>query len=124
MHEPASPRHAATERLDLSRLKAIRAEEVKAVKDPLTAEVKRVRVTALDASVNLEALRTELRKAESDEKPYDALHLICHGIVSVCDILACTFITTFEVPVSLILGIVGAAVFIALLLRQRRLGAR
>jgi iron complex transport system permease protein len=30
----------------------------------------------------------------------------------------------FEVPVSLILGIVGAAVFIALLLRQRRLGAR
>ena len=46
------------------------------------------------------------------------------GIVTVCDILARTIIMPFEVPVSLILGIVGAAVFIALLLRQRRLGAR
>ena len=45
------------------------------------------------------------------------------GIVTVCDILARTIIMPFEVPVSLILGIVGAAVFIALLLRQRRLGA-
>ena len=46
------------------------------------------------------------------------------GIVTVCDILARSIIMPFEVPVSLILGIVGAAVFIALLLRQRRLGAR
>lgn len=72
----------AAEPLDLTRLKAIRAEEVTAVRDPLKAEVKRVSVTALDASVNLEALLTALRDAESGGKPYQALHLICHGIVS------------------------------------------
>lgn len=46
------------------------------------------------------------------------------GVVTACDILARTIIMPFEVPVSLILGIVGAAVFIALLLRQRRRGSR
>ena len=44
------------------------------------------------------------------------------AIVTVCDLIGRTIIMPFEVPVSLILGIVGAVVFIALLLRQRRHG--
>lgn len=44
------------------------------------------------------------------------------GIVTVCDIVGRTIIMPFEVPVSLILGVVGAAVFILLLLKQRRRG--
>src|SRR5699024_2682445 len=40
------------------------------------------------------------------------------AIVTVCDLIGRTIIMPFEVPVSLILGIVGAVVFIALLLRQ------
>lgn len=44
------------------------------------------------------------------------------AVVSVCDIVGRTIIAPFEVPVALILGIVGAIVFIALLLRQRRRG--
>lgn len=44
------------------------------------------------------------------------------AIVTVCDLVGRTIIMPFEVPVSLILGIVGAVVFIALLLRQRRRG--
>ncbi|MBH0008019.1 ABC transporter permease [Salinibacterium sp. SWN1162] len=42
------------------------------------------------------------------------------AIVTVCDIVGRTIIMPFEVPVSLILGVVGAVVFIALLLKQRR----
>src|SRR5690606_20233494 len=42
------------------------------------------------------------------------------AIVTVCDIIGRTIIMPFEVPVSLILGVVGAIVFIALLLKQRR----
>jgi iron complex transport system permease protein len=42
------------------------------------------------------------------------------GIVTVCDLVGRTIIMPFEVPVSLILGVVGAIVFIGLLLRQRR----
>lgn len=42
------------------------------------------------------------------------------AIVTVCDLIGRTIIEPFEVPVSLILGVVGAAVFIALLLRSRR----
>lgn len=44
------------------------------------------------------------------------------AIVTVCDLIGRTIIAPFEVPVSLILGVVGAAVFILLLLRQRRRG--
>ncbi|WP_163543436.1 ABC transporter permease [Occultella kanbiaonis] len=44
------------------------------------------------------------------------------AIVTVCDLVGRTIIAPFEVPVSLILGVVGAIVFIALLLRQRRHG--
>lgn len=44
------------------------------------------------------------------------------AIVTVCDLVGRTIIMPFEVPVSLILGVVGAAVFILLLLRQRRRG--
>jgi iron complex transport system permease protein len=44
------------------------------------------------------------------------------AIVTVCDLIGRTIIMPFEVPVSLILGILGAAVFITLLLRQRRRG--
>lgn len=44
------------------------------------------------------------------------------AIVTVCDLIGRTIIMPFEVPVSLILGIVGAAVFIFLLTRQRRHG--
>lgn len=42
------------------------------------------------------------------------------AIVIVCDLVGRTIIMPFEVPVSLVLGVVGAVVFIALLLRQRR----
>ncbi|MFC8303678.1 ABC transporter permease [Specibacter sp. NPDC057265] len=42
--------------------------------------------------------------------------------VTVCDLVGRTIIMPFEVPVSLILGIVGAVVFISLLLKQRRRG--
>lgn len=44
------------------------------------------------------------------------------AIVTVCDLIGRTIIMPFEVPVSLILGIVGSLVFVALLLRQRRNG--
>ena len=44
------------------------------------------------------------------------------GIVTVCDLVARTVIMPFEVPVSLILGIVGSIVFVSLLLRQRAHG--
>ncbi|CEM61114.1 ABC transporter permease [Treponema phagedenis] len=42
------------------------------------------------------------------------------GTITLCDIIARTIIMPFEVPVSLILGTIGAAVFIGLLLKQRR----
>lgn len=44
------------------------------------------------------------------------------AIVTICDLLGRTIIMPFEIPVSLILGIVGAVVFIILLLKQRRNG--
>lgn len=44
------------------------------------------------------------------------------AIVIVCDLIGRTIIAPFEVPVSLVLGVVGSVVFIALLLRQRRRG--
>ena len=43
------------------------------------------------------------------------------GVITLCDIISRTIIMPFEVPVSLILGTVGAVVFIVILLRQRRL---
>lgn len=42
--------------------------------------------------------------------------------VTVCDLVGRTIVMPFEVPVSLILGVVGAVVFISLLLKQRRHG--
>ncbi|MGO1975371.1 MAG: ABC transporter permease, partial [Propionibacteriaceae bacterium] len=42
------------------------------------------------------------------------------AIVTVCDLIGRTIIMPFEVPVSLILGVVGSVVFIVLLLRSRR----
>lgn len=42
------------------------------------------------------------------------------AIVTVCDLVGRTIIAPFEVPVSLILGVVGSIVFIAILLRSRR----
>ena len=42
------------------------------------------------------------------------------AIVTLCDLVARTVIMPFEVPVSLILGMLGAAVFITMILRQRR----
>lgn len=42
------------------------------------------------------------------------------AVVTVCDLLARTIISPFEMPVSVILGIVGAAVFIVLIARQRK----
>ena len=44
------------------------------------------------------------------------------AIVTVCDLVGRTIIMPFEVPVSLILGVVGSVVFIAILLKQRRHG--
>lgn len=45
-------------------------------------------------------------------------------VVTVCDIVGRLVIMPFEVPVSLVLGVVGSVVFIAMLLRQRRADAR
>lgn len=42
------------------------------------------------------------------------------AIVTLCDLIGRTIIMPFEIPVSVILGIVGAVVFVHLLLRQRR----
>ncbi|WP_245347839.1 ABC transporter permease [Oceanobacillus polygoni] len=44
------------------------------------------------------------------------------GALTISDIISRTIIMPFEVPVSLILGTVGAVVFIVILLRRRRLG--
>ena len=44
------------------------------------------------------------------------------AIVTACDLLGRLIIMPFEVPVSLILGVVGAVVFLGLLLRQRARG--
>lgn len=40
------------------------------------------------------------------------------GVVTLCDLLGRIVIAPFEMPVSVILGVVGAAVFIALIVRQ------
>src|SRR5699024_8056173 len=42
------------------------------------------------------------------------------AIVTVCDLIGRIIVMPFEVPVSLILGVVGAAVFVALLMRARK----
>ncbi|NLL73557.1 MAG: iron chelate uptake ABC transporter family permease subunit [Clostridiales bacterium] len=47
--------------------------------------------------------------------------LIGIGTITLCDIISRTIIKPFEVPVSLILGTVGALIFIIILLRRRRL---
>ncbi|WCE40550.1 iron chelate uptake ABC transporter family permease subunit [Brevibacterium sp. BDJS002] len=44
------------------------------------------------------------------------------AIVTICDLIGRVIIMPFELPVSVILGIVGAAVFVGLLLRQRKRG--
>lgn len=44
------------------------------------------------------------------------------GIVTACDLISRTIIAPFEVPVSVVLGIVGAIVFVALIVRQRNRG--
>ena len=48
---------------------------------------------------------------------------VCLGgiaLVTACDLIGRTIIAPFEIPVSLILGVVGSIVFIAMLLRGRR----
>jgi iron complex transport system permease protein len=45
-------------------------------------------------------------------------------IVTVCDLIGRTIIMPFEVPISLVLGVVGSAVFILMLLRTRRKNVR
>ena len=42
------------------------------------------------------------------------------SLVTICDLVGRTIIAPFEVPVSLILGIIGSIVFVALLLQRRR----
>lgn len=42
------------------------------------------------------------------------------GLVTVCDLIGRLIIMPFEVPVSLVLGVVGSAVFVVLLIRQLR----
>ncbi len=44
------------------------------------------------------------------------------AITTVCDLIGRTIIMPFEIPVSLILGVVGSVVFIIMLLRQRKRG--
>ncbi len=48
--------------------------------------------------------------------------LVGIGIVTVCDLISRTIIAPFEIPVSVILGIIGAVVFVTLIVRQRRRG--
>lgn len=43
-------------------------------------------------------------------------------VVTVCDIIGRTIVMPYEVPVSLILGVVGAAVFVTILVRKARNG--
>ncbi len=45
-------------------------------------------------------------------------------VVTICDLIGRTVIMPFEVPISLVLGVIGSAVFILLLLRTRRSGVR
>lgn len=42
------------------------------------------------------------------------------AVVTVCDIIGRTIIAPFEMPVSVILGVVGAVVFVVLIIRQER----
>ena len=42
------------------------------------------------------------------------------AIITLCDILSRVMIMPFEIPVSLILGVLGAVVFILILMKQRR----
>ncbi|WP_246395010.1 ABC transporter permease [Corynebacterium anserum] len=44
------------------------------------------------------------------------------AVVAVCDIISRIIISPFEIPVSVILGVVGAVVFITLIVRQRHRG--
>ncbi|MBE6482652.1 MAG: ABC transporter permease [Actinomyces ruminicola] len=46
--------------------------------------------------------------------------LVGIGLITICDLLARTIIAPFEIPVSVVLGLVGAAVFIALIVSQTR----
>ncbi|MDN5683633.1 ABC transporter permease [Corynebacterium glyciniphilum] len=50
--------------------------------------------------------------------PWVCMLGIC--ILIICDIIARTIIMPFEVPVSVVLGVIGAVVFVFLLLRSRR----
>ena len=52
--------------------------------------------------------------------PWVCLVGIC--TVTVCDLIGRLIIAPFEVPVGMVLGLVGGVVFIGLLLRQRRKG--
>jgi iron complex transport system permease protein len=42
------------------------------------------------------------------------------GLVLLCDIIGRLLIAPFEIPVSVILGVIGAAVFLALIIRNPR----
>ncbi|SDN27683.1 iron complex transport system permease protein [Actinomyces ruminicola] len=46
--------------------------------------------------------------------------LVGIGLITICDLLARTIIAPFEIPVSVVLGLVGAAVFITLIVSQTR----
>lgn len=48
--------------------------------------------------------------------------LVGISVVTVCDLIGRIIIAPFEIPVSMVLGLVGGIVFIGLLLRQRRKG--
>ncbi|MDR8019879.1 ABC transporter permease [Nesterenkonia aerolata] len=52
--------------------------------------------------------------------PWVCLVGIC--VVTVCDLIGRTIRAPFEIPVGLVLGLVGSIVFVGLLLRQRRKG--
>ena len=45
------------------------------------------------------------------------------ALVTACDLLARTIIAPFEVPVSVVLGIIGAGVFLLLIIRRTRAGS-
>lgn len=44
------------------------------------------------------------------------------GIVTVCDLIGRTIISPFEVPVSVILGVIGATVFVILIVKKQNAG--
>ncbi len=102
--------------------------EVKAIADGITTSATAVQEQVARGkaiTAQLEQIRSAMSEVVRGDDLRSNLPWVCLlgiAIVTVCDIIGRTIIMPFEVPVSLILGVVGAVVFVLLLLRQRRRG--